>query len=127
MKKRKLGNTDLKLTTVGLGTWEMGGPWQFGWGPQDDSQAIASIHKAHDRGINWIATAPIYGCGNSEELLGQALKQTSQKTIIATKCGLLWNKKREKYECLDSDSIIEECENSLKRIGIETIDLYQMH
>ncbi len=127
MKTRKLGNTDLNLTTVGLGTWAMGGPWQFGWGPQDDSQAIASILKALDIGINWIDTAPIYGCGHSEELVGNALKQTSAKPLIATKCGLLWNEKREKTECLDADSIINECDDSLKRLDIETIDLYQMH
>ncbi len=127
MKTRKLGNTDLNLTTVGLGTWAMGGPWQFGWGPQDDSQAVASIHKALDMGINWIDTAPIYGCGHSEELLGKALKQTSQKPLIATKCGLLWNRNREKTECLDAKSIIKECHDSLKRLGLETIDLYQMH
>ena len=127
MKTRKLGNTDLNLTTVGLGTWAMGGPWQFGWGPQDDSQAVTSIHKALDMGINWIDTAPIYGCGHSEELLGKALKQTSEKPIIATKCGLLWNRNREKIECLDAKSIIKECHDSLKRLGIETIDLYQMH
>ncbi|HPS54640.1 MAG TPA: aldo/keto reductase [Sedimentisphaerales bacterium] len=127
MKIRKLGNTDLNLTTVGLGTWAMGGPWQFGWGPQDDSQAIAAIHKALDMDINWIDTAPIYGCGHSEELLGKALKQISAKPIIATKCGLLWNNKREKIECLDAESITKECHDSLKRLGIETIDLYQMH
>jgi len=127
MKTRKLGNTDLNLTTVGLGTWAMGGPWQFGWGPQDDSQAIDSILKALDVGINWIDTAPIYGCSHSEQLLGKALKQTSLKPIIATKCGLLWNEKREKTDCLDADSIIKECNASLKRLGIETIDLYQMH
>ena len=101
MQKRKLGFTDLKLTTVGLGTWAIGGPWQFGWGPQDDNEAVNAILKAIDLGINWIDTAPIYGCGHSEELLGKALKQTKIRPIIATKCSLLWNEKREKVSCLN--------------------------
>jgi aryl-alcohol dehydrogenase-like predicted oxidoreductase len=127
MQRRKLGYTDLKLTTIGLGTWAMGGPWQFGWGPQDDGEAIAAILTALEVGINWIDTAPVYGCGHSEELVGKALKQTSQKPFIATKCGLLWNDKREKVSCLKSQSIREECHASLRRIGVEVIDLYQMH
>jgi len=127
MQIRQLGYTDLKLTTVGLGTWAMGGPWQFGWGPQDDDEAVAAIPAALETGINWIDTAPVYGLGHSEELVGKALKQTSQKPIIATKCGLLWNEKKEKVSCLKSQSIREECHASLKRLGIEIIDLYQMH
>jgi len=127
MQKRQLGNTDLKLTTVGLGTWAMGGPWQFGWGPQDDNEAIAAILAALDEGINWIDTAPVYGLGHSEELVGKALKQISEKPLIATKCGLLWNEKKEKVSCLKRKSIREECHASLKRLGVEVIDLYQMH
>lgn len=127
MQRRQLGYTDLKLTTVGLGTWAMGGPWQFGWGPQDDGEAIAAVLEALEQEINWIDTAPIYGCGHSEELVGKALKRTSQKPFIATKCGLLWNDKREKVSCLKGKSIREECHASLKRIGVEVIDLYQMH
>lgn len=127
MQKRRLSNTDLELTTVGLGTWAMGGPWQFGWGPQDDDQAIAAILTALQTGINWIDTAPIYGLGRSEELIGKALKQTSQKPFIATKCGLLWNEKKEKISCLKKKSIREECHASLIRLGVEVIDLYQMH
>ena len=127
MRTRRLGNTDLELTTVGLGTWAMGGPWQFGWGPQDDGEAIAAILRALDNGINWIDTAAVYGLGHSEELVGRALKQTGAKPVIATKCGLLWNDRREKVSCLKPESIREECHASLKRLGIETIDLYQMH
>ena len=127
MQKRQLGYTDLQLTTVGLGTWAMGGPWQFGWGPQNDDEAIAAILTALDKGINWIDTAPIYGLGHSEELVGKALKQTSQKPLIATKCGLIWNDKREKVNCLKGKSIREECHASLKRLGVDVIDLYQMH
>ncbi len=127
MRTKKLGNTDLELTTVGLGTWAIGGPWQFGWGPQDDDEAVAGILKALELGINWIDTAAIYGCGHSEELVGKALKQTSEKPIIATKCSLLWNEKREKVSCLKPESIRNECHDSLKRLGVEVIDLYQMH
>lgn len=127
MQIRQLGDTNLKLTTVGLGTWAMGGPWQFGWGPQDDDEAIATISASLDAGINWIDTAPIYGLGHSEELVGKALKQTSHKPIIATKCSLLWNDKKEKVSCLKAESIRQECHDSLERLEIETIDLYQIH
>ena len=127
MQIRQLGNTDLKLTTVGLGTWAIGGPWQFGWGPQDDDEAIAAILASLETGINWIDTAPVYGLGHSEELVGKALKQTSKKPIVATKCSLLWNDKREKVSCLKAQSIRQECHDSLERLGIETIDLYQIH
>ncbi len=127
MQRRQLGYTDLQLTTVGLGTWAMGGPWQFGWGPRDDNEAIAAILEALGRGINWLDTAPVYGLGHSEELVGKALKQTSEKPLIATKCGLLWNDRREKVSCLKSQSIRQECHASLKRLGVEVIDLYQIH
>lgn len=127
MQTRNLGNTELELTTVGLGTWAMGGPWQFGWGPQDDDEAIAAIIKALDMGINWIDTAPAYGLGHSEELIGQALRRTSAKPFIATKCGILWNERKEKVTCLKKRSIRKECHDSLRRLGIDVIDLYQMH
>ncbi len=127
MQTRRLGETDLILTTVGLGTWAMGGPWQYGWGPQDDDDAIAAILAGLDKGINWIDTAPVYGLGHSEDLVGQALRMTRHKPFIATKCGLLWNDKREKVPNLKPQSIRKECENSLKRLGIDRIDLYQMH
>ncbi|MBN2591137.1 MAG: aldo/keto reductase [Sedimentisphaerales bacterium] len=127
MQKRRLGTTDLELTTVGLGTWAMGGPWEFGWGPQDDGEAIGAILAALEAGINWIDTAPAYGLGHSEELIAQALKQSSYKPIIATKCGILWNEKRQKITCLKKESVRQECINSLKRLNVEVIDLYQMH
>jgi aryl-alcohol dehydrogenase-like predicted oxidoreductase len=127
MQKRKLGNTDFELTTVGLGTWAIGGPWEFGWGPQDDSEAVGAILAAMDAGINWIDTAPAYGLGHSEELIAQALKQSKYKPIIATKCGILWNEKKQKVTCLKKESIRRECLNSLKRLNVEVIDLYQMH
>jgi aryl-alcohol dehydrogenase-like predicted oxidoreductase len=127
MQTRRLGNTDLQLTTAGLGTWAMGGPWQFGWGPQDDDDALAAIGAALDRGINWIDTAPIYGLGHSEELVGRALGQSRHRPCIATKCGLRWNDRREKIACLDPESIRRECHESLTRLGVDRIDLYQMH
>ena len=127
MKKRRLGNTDLELTTVGLGTWAMGGPWQYGWGPQDDNEAIGAILAALEMGINWIDTAPAYGLGHSEELIKQALKQVSEMPLIATKCGILWNEKKEKVTCLKWQSIRDECHASLQRLDIDVIDLYQIH
>jgi len=127
MQKRKLGKTDLELTTVGLGTWAMGGPWEFGWGPQNDDDAIGAILAAMEAGINWIDTAPAYGLGHSEELVAKALGQTNHKPIIATKCGILWNDKKQKVTCLKKESVRTECHNSLKRLNVEVIDLYQMH
>jgi len=127
MQTKKLGSTDLNLTTVGLGTWAIGGPWQYGWGPQDDGEAVAGIVAALDAGINWIDTAPAYGLGHSEELVGQALRRTKHRPIIATKCGILWNERKEKVVHLKRDSIRRECIASLRRLGVEQIDLYQMH
>lgn len=117
----------MELTVIGLGTWAIGGPWQYGWGPQDDDASVRTIRAALEAGVNWIDTAPIYGCGHSEVVVGRALKGMSQRPLVATKCGLLWNDKREKVNCLDYNSIIAECEASLKRLGVETIDLYQVH
>jgi len=127
MQTRQLGNTDMELTTVGLGTWALGGPWQYGWGPQDDDEALGAIVEAMEVGINWIDTAPAYGLGHAEELIGQILKQMTVIPLIATKCGLLWNEKKEKVSCLKKKSIRKECEDSLRRLGVDTIDLYQVH
>ena len=127
MQVRNLGYTNLELTTVGLGTWAMGGPWLYGWGPQDDDEAIGAVLTALEKGINWIDTAPVYGLGHSEELVGKALKQTSQKPLIATKCGLLWSEQNHRIPCLEAGSIRQECHTSLKKLGVDVIDLYQMH
>ncbi len=127
MQTRKLGYTDLEFTTVGLGTWAIGGPWMGGWGPQDDDDSIKTILKAIDAGINWIDTAPIYGFGHAEEVVGKALRQTSEKPIIATKCCVLWDDDQNITHCLEPDSLQKECEISLKRLGVETIDIYQIH
>jgi aryl-alcohol dehydrogenase-like predicted oxidoreductase len=122
-----LGQTGLELTVIGLGTWAIGGPWEFGWGPQDDDESVSTILAAIEGGINWIDTAAIYGFGHSEEVVGRAIKELGERPIIATKCGLVWDRQHRKTNCLEPDSIMRECEASLKRLGIERIDLYQMH
>ncbi|MDD5127363.1 MAG: aldo/keto reductase [Dehalococcoidales bacterium] len=128
MKTRKLGWTDLNLTTIGLGTWAMGGgDWSFSWGPQDDEESIAAVLRAVEKGINWIDTAPAYGLGHSEEIIGKALKKLSGRPIIATKCGIAWDANRKTSRQLNGDTIRREVEDSLKRLGIDVIDLYQVH
>lgn len=126
MQKKKLGNSDMELTPIGFGAWAIGGgDWQFSWGPQDDNDSIAAIHKALDLGINWIDTAAVYGLGHSEEVVARALKTASQKPYVFTKCGLLWNEKGETINTLKE--VRREIEDSLRRLQVETIDLYQMH
>ena len=127
MKKRKLGETDLYLSTVGLGTWAIGGKFQFGWGAQDDKESRAAILRSLEMGINWIDTAPVYGLGHSEEVVGSAIKGLSNRPIIATKCGITWDKTGTTTPCLKKKSIRNEAEASLKRLGIDAIDLYQIH
>ena len=128
MRKRKLGWTDLELTVIGFGSWALGGGgWQFSWGPQDDEESIAAIHRALDLGINWIDTAAVYGLGHSEEIIAKALRGIRKKPIIATKCGLVCNEKGEVFGCLIRDSIRKAVEDSLRRLEVEVIDLYQIH
>ena len=129
MQTRKLGLSDLYLTTIGLGTWAMGGgDWKFGWGPQDDTNSLNAIHAALDQGINWIDTAAIYGHGHAEEVVGKAIKGIRNEVIIATKCGRIWEgDSREIGKSLRANSIRREVEASLKRLAIEVIDLYQIH
>jgi aryl-alcohol dehydrogenase-like predicted oxidoreductase len=125
---RTLGNSDLHLTPVGFGAWAIGGGnWEFAWGPQDDNQSIAAIHRALDLGVNWIDTAAIYGLGHSEEVVARALKSTSHKPLVFTKCSMRWHPDRTIYRSLKSASLAEELEGSLRRLGVETIDLYQIH
>lgn len=125
---RTLGNSDLQLTPIGFGAWAIGGGnWEFAWGPQDDSQSVAAIHRALDVGVNWIDTAAIYGLGHSEEVVARALKTTSHKPYVFTKCSMRWNEDRSIYRSLRAASLREELEGSLRRLGVETIDLYQIH
>jgi aryl-alcohol dehydrogenase-like predicted oxidoreductase len=126
MDKKKLGNSDLELTPIGFGSWAVGGgDWQFSWGPQDDNDSIAAIHKALELGINWIDTAAVYGLGHSEEVVARALKTTSHHPYIFTKCGLVWDEKREVSNSLKH--IRREAEDSLRRLAVDAIDLYQVH
>ncbi len=125
---RTLGNSDLKITPIGFGAWAIGGgDWQFSWGPQDDNDSIAAIHRALDLGVNWIDTAAIYGLGHSEEVVGRAVKSSTHKPYIFTKCSLRWHDDRSIYNSLKAGSLAEEVEASLGRLGVETIDLYQIH
>ncbi|HVN93510.1 MAG TPA: aldo/keto reductase [Terracidiphilus sp.] len=125
---RTLGNSDLELTPIGLGTWAIGGGnWSNAWGPQDDADSIAAIHRAIDLGANWIDTAAVYGLGHSEEMVGRAVKSLKRKPYIFTKCSLRWGSDRAVYNSLKADSIAEEVEGSLKRLGVDVIDLYQIH
>jgi aryl-alcohol dehydrogenase-like predicted oxidoreductase len=128
MTTRPLGNSDLRITPLGVGAWAMGGSgWAFAWGPQDDADSIAAIHAALDRGINWIDTAAVYGLGHSEEVVGRALKGRASRPYIFTKCGLVWNEARAISRTLKRDSIRRECEASLRRLAVDAIDLYQIH
>jgi len=125
---RTLGNSDLQLTSIGFGAWAIGGGnWEFAWGPQDDNASIAAIHRALDLGVNWIDTAAIYGLGHSEEMVARALKTTSHKPYVFTKCSMRWHDDRSIYRSLKAASLQEELDNSLRRLGVETIDLYQIH
>lgn len=129
MQIRRLGSSELELTTIGLGTWAIGGGnWRFGWGPQDTQEAIDGVLTGLDLGINWIDTAPVYGDGESERLVGKALSQVrSSKPLVATKCSRKVLPDGNVVGQLDAQSVKSECEASLKRLGVETIDLYQMH
>jgi aryl-alcohol dehydrogenase-like predicted oxidoreductase len=126
---RTLGNSDLKLTPIGFGAWAIGGGnWEFAWGPQDDHESIAAIHRALELGINWIDTAAIYGLGHSEEVVAQALKTWSgPRPHVFTKCSMRWHQDRSIYRSLKAGSLAEELDGSLKRLAVETIDLYQIH
>ena len=125
---RTLGNSDLQLTPIGFGAWAIGGGnWEFAWGPQDDNESIAAIHRALDLGVNWIDTAAIYGLGHSEEMVARALKTTSHKPLVFTKCSMRWHPDRSIYRSLKPASLAEELEGSLRRLGVDTIDLYQIH
>ena len=129
MKTRRLGNSDLDITLVGFGAWAIGGgDWLFGWGPQDDDDSIRAIHRALDLGINWIDTAAVYGLGRSEEVVGRALKgRKGPRPLVFTKCSLVWDAERHVSHTLNPDSIRREVDGSLTRLGVDAIDLYQIH
>lgn len=130
MEKRKLGDSDLRITPVGFGAWAIGGgDWIFGWGPQDDAESIAAIRRAVDKGINWIDTAAAYGLGHSEEVVAKALQDVPQasRPYVFTKCSLVWDEKGKISHSLKADSLKRELEGSLKRLKVEAIDLYQIH
>jgi aryl-alcohol dehydrogenase-like predicted oxidoreductase len=128
MQKRRLGASDLEITPLGVGAWAMGGAgWQFAWGAQDDDESIAAIHAALDKGINWIDTAAIYGLGHSEEVVARALQRRPNKPLVFTKCGIVWDERREPSRTIQPESIRNEVEQSLQRLKLDVIDLYQIH
>jgi aryl-alcohol dehydrogenase-like predicted oxidoreductase len=128
MQTKRLGNSDMDLTPIGIGAWAMGGGgWAFGWGSQDDLDSIAAIRTALDRGVNWIDTAAVYGLGHSEEVVAKALEGVAKKPFVFTKCERIWNEKREIQKSLKRDSIMREVEDSLRRLKVDVIDLYQIH
>lgn len=127
MKTRELGKDGPQLTEMGLGAWAIGGPWAFGWGQQDDRESIRTIQRALELGINWIDTAAVYGLGHSEKIVGEAVKGRRQEVFIATKCGLVWDDRGRVRNNNRPESIRRECEASLNRLQIDTIDLYQIH
>ncbi len=125
---KALGKSDLHLTPIGYGAWAIGGGnWEFGWGSQDEGEAIAAIQRALDSGLNWIDTAAVYGLGHSEEVVGKAIRGRETRPLVFTKCSMRWDADRKIYRSLRKDSLQEELEGSLRRLGVDTIDLYQIH
>jgi aryl-alcohol dehydrogenase-like predicted oxidoreductase len=129
MQTRILGNSDLKITPVGYGAWAVGGSgWQFAWGSQDDDDSIGAIHRALELGVNWIDTAAVYGLGHSEEVVARALKSWSgPRPYVFTKCALRWDAEGQVQKVLKADSIRRELDDSLRRLSLDVIDLYQIH
>ena len=128
MQTRQLGNSELKITAIGVGAWAMGGgDWAFSWGKQEDAESIAAIHSALDAGVNWIDTAAVYGLGHSEEVVGKAIAGRAQRPYIFTKCSLVWNDQREIGHSLKAASVRRELEASLRRLKVNEVDLYQIH
>jgi aryl-alcohol dehydrogenase-like predicted oxidoreductase len=131
--KSSLGASGVSITVTGFGAWALGGGgWAYGWGPQDDNESIRTIRHALEQGINWIDTAAVYGLGHSEEVVGRLLRElpASERPLVFTKCGLVWdvnNPNVEPKRILTPESIRKECEASLRRLGVEHIDLYQFH
>lgn len=128
MNRRRLGRDGPEITAVGLGAWAIGGPWEWGWGPTDDAESVATIRHALDSGVGWIDTAAVYGHGHSEGVVGRALR-TGHDVLVFTKCGQPYTDEDGRVfgEDLRPESIRAECEQSLRRLGIDRIDLYQFH
>jgi len=124
-----LGNSDLEISSIGLGAWAMGGEGVFGWGPQDDAESVAAIHRSVERGINWIDTAPIYGMGHSEKVVARALKElgSANRPLVFTKCSIVWDEEKNVGHSLKGDSIRKEVEDSLQRLDVDVLDLCQIH
>jgi len=128
MNTKRLGNSDLLITPIGFGAWAIGGSgWEFAWGAQDDKDSIATIREALDTGVNWIDTAAVYGLGHSEEVVARALEGVRNRPYVFTKCSMVWNEHGEIGHSLKARSIRRECEASLRRLRLDTIDLYQIH
>ena len=129
MNRKQLGNSDLSITPIGFGAWAIGGSgWEFGWGEQDDKQSVAAIHRALELGVNWIDTAAVYGMGHSEEVVALALRTwPGPQPYVFTKCGLRWDEQGYVHRSLNAASIRQECEDSLRRLNVDVIDLYQVH
>jgi aryl-alcohol dehydrogenase-like predicted oxidoreductase len=124
-----LGSSGIEITRVGFGAWAVGGGGsRFGWGSQEDDESVAAIRAAVERGVNWVDTAPFYGLGHSEEVVGRALRELSaDRPYVFTKCGLVWDEQGDPHNVMAPDSVRRECEDSLRRLGVEAIDLYQVH
>jgi aryl-alcohol dehydrogenase-like predicted oxidoreductase len=130
VEKRAFGKTGMEITTLGFGSWAIGGGgWRAAWGPQDDDEAVGAIRRAVELGMNWIDTAAVYGLGHSEELVARALKNVpeSDRPYLFTKCSLVWDESGEVHNVLKKDSVKRECEESLRRLQTDVIDLYQIH
>jgi aryl-alcohol dehydrogenase-like predicted oxidoreductase len=129
METKRLGNSDLSITPIVFGAWAIGGSgWEFGWGEQDDKMSVAAIHRALELGVNWIDTAAVYGMGHSEEVVALALRTwPGSRPYVFTKCGLRWDEQGYVHHNLKTDSIRRECEDSLRRLNVDVIDLYQIH
>ncbi len=129
METRRLGNSDLQITRVGYGAWAVGGGgWQFGWGPQDDDDSVAAIHRSLELGVNWVDTAAVYGLGHSEEVVARALRDwKGPRPLVFTKCAMRWDKDGRVTKVHSAESVRQECEDSLRRLHVDVIDLYQIH
>jgi aryl-alcohol dehydrogenase-like predicted oxidoreductase len=128
LEKREFGRTGMEITRIGFGSWAIGGSgWAAAWGPQDDDEAVGAIRRAVELGMNWIDTAAVYGLGHSEELVARALKGLSERPYVFTKCSLVWDEKHDVHNNLKKDSVKRECEESLRRLQTDVIDLYQIH